>query len=140
MEAIADTAAATRFYAFLFAAFGVTGLILILTGLYGVVSFAVAQHTREIGIRMALGARASDVLRMVIGHGLALTAAGILIGVMAASALTRLMASLLFGVSATDTLTFAATSSLLVLMAVLACWIPARRATKIEPVAALRYE
>ncbi|MEO8359193.1 MAG: ABC transporter permease [Vicinamibacteria bacterium] len=140
VDAIADTASATRFYAFLFTAFGVTGLILILTGLYGVVSFAVAQHTQEIGIRMALGARSKDVLKMVIGHGLALTAVGILIGVVAASALTRLMASLLFEVSATDTITFVATSSLLVLMALVACWIPARRATKIEPVAALRYE
>jgi putative ABC transport system permease protein len=139
-EAIASTVAQTRFYTLLFALFGVTGLILTLTGIYGVVSYTVAQHTQEIGIRMALGAQARDVLKLVIGHGMVLTAIGIVIGSLAAAALTRLMGNLLFGISAADPLTFVGIALLLAAVALLACYIPARRATKIDPMIALRYE
>ncbi len=139
-EAISNTVSEARFYTFLFVLFGATGLILTLTGIYGVISYTVSQYTQEIGIRMALGAQASDVLKLILGHGMALAAAGIVIGVIAAVAITRLMAHLLFGVEATDPLTFAAIASLLVLMALLACYVPARRATKIDPMVALRYE
>jgi putative ABC transport system permease protein len=139
-QAISDTVAQTRFYMLLFALFGATGLILTLTGIYGVISYAVSQRTQEIGIRMALGAQASDVLKMLVGQGMVLTAIGIAIGVMTAGALTRLMTNLLFGVSPIDPLTFAVIALLLALVALLACWIPARRATKVDPMVALRYE
>jgi putative ABC transport system permease protein len=139
-QAISNTVAQTRFYMLLFALFGATGLILTLTGIYGVISYAVSQRTQEIGIRMALGAQAADVLKMLIGQGMLLTAIGIAIGAAAACALTQLMANLLFGVSATDPLTFAVIALLLAFVALLACWIPARRATKVDPMIALRYE
>jgi predicted permease len=139
-EAVSDTVAQMRFYTFLFTLFGSTGLILTLTGIYGVISYSVSQRTQEIGIRMALGAQTSDVLKMLVGQGMILTAVGITIGIVAAVALTRLMENLLFGVSATDPLTFAFIASLLALVALLACWIPARRATKVDPMIALRYE
>jgi putative ABC transport system permease protein len=139
-QAISNTVAQMRFYTLLFSLFGATGLILTLTGIYGVISYTVSQRTQEIGIRMALGAQARDVLKMLVGQGMVLTAIGIAIGVVVAGALTRLMANLLFGVSATDPLTFAVIALLLALVALLACWIPARRATKVDPVVALRYE
>jgi putative ABC transport system permease protein len=139
-QAISNTAAETQFYTFLFALFGAIGLILTLTGIYSVISYTVSQRTQEIGIRMALGAQAADVLKLFVGHGMVLTAAGIAIGVVAAWALTRLMTTLLFGLSANDPLTFAVIASLLTLIALLACWIPARRATKVDPMVALRYE
>ncbi|MEW6206881.1 MAG: ABC transporter permease [Acidobacteriota bacterium] len=139
-EAISGTVSETRFYAFLFALFGATGLILTLIGIYGVISYTVSQHTQEIGIRVALGAQSSDVMKMIVGQGMALAAAGIVIGAVAALALTRLMESLLFGVGATDPMTFAAIAMLLGLMALLACWIPARRAAGVDPLVALRYE
>ncbi|HKS43135.1 MAG TPA: ABC transporter permease [Blastocatellia bacterium] len=139
-QAISNTVAQARFYTLLFALFGIIGLILTLTGIYGVISYTVSQRTQEIGIRMALGAQAGDVLKMLVGHGMVLTAIGIAIGIAMAGALTRLMSNLLFGVSATDPLTFAVIVLLLALVALLACWIPARRATKVDPVIALRYE
>ncbi|HST24218.1 MAG TPA: FtsX-like permease family protein, partial [Blastocatellia bacterium] len=139
-QAISNTVAQTRFYTLLFALFGIIGLILTLTGIYGVISYTVSQRTQEIGIRMALGAQAGDVLKMLVGHGMVLTAIGIAIGIAMAVALTRLMSNLLFGVSTTDPLTFAVIVLLLALVALLACWIPARRATKVDPVIALRYE
>jgi putative ABC transport system permease protein len=140
MQAISDTAAQARFYTVLFALFGATGLILTLTGIFGVISYAVSQQTHEIGIRLSLGAQPSDVLRLFVGHGMALTATGIVIGVVAAAALTRLMTSLLFGVGPADALTFTVIVLLLSIVAFLACWIPARRATRIDPVIALRYD
>jgi putative ABC transport system permease protein len=139
-DAISNTVAQTRFYTFLFALFGATGLILTLTGISGVISYTVSQRTQEIGIRMALGAQASDVLKMLVGQGMVLTAVGIAIGVIAALALTQLMSNMLFGISPTDPLTFGVIAALLAVVALLACFVPARRATKVDPMIALRYE
>ena len=118
----------------------VIALFLSMIGLYGALAFVVGQRTREIGIRMALGARSANVLRLVIGQGLRLVCAGLLGGLLAAFAATRLMASLLYGVSATDPLTFTLVAAALVCVALLACWLPARRATRVDPMVALRCE
>jgi len=119
---------------------GVIALFLSMIGLYGALAFAVSQRTREIGIRMALGAQTADLLTMVVGQGLRLAFAGVVTGLLAAFAATRLMKSLLYGVSATDPLTFIVIALLLIFVALLACWIPARRATKVDPMVALRCE
>ncbi len=119
---------------------GALALVLATVGIYGVVAYTVEQRTREIGIRMALGARGQDVLRLVIRQGLLLTSIGIALGLAAGLALTRVLSSFLLGVSAGDPLTFAMIASLLALVALLACWIPARRATKVDPVVVLRRE
>src|SRR5262249_35162503 len=139
-RAVSDTTAQARFYTILFAIFGGTGLILTLTGIFGVISYAVSQQTQEIGIRLSLGAQTSDVLKVFVGRGMVLTAVGIVIGLAAAAGLTRLMARFLFGIAPRSPLSFSALLLLLSLVALLACWIPARRATRVDPVIALRYE
>jgi len=119
---------------------GTMALVLGIIGIYGVISYAVSQRQREIGIRLALGAQQADVLHMVLRHGATMAAAGVAIGIGAALGLTRLMSNLLFGVAAHDPTTFAAVAVLLVLIALLACYVPARRATRVDPIVALRYE
>jgi putative ABC transport system permease protein len=129
-----------KFNALLLSLFGGLALALTAIGLYGVMAYSVAQRAQEIGIRVALGAQTGDVLKMVLRQGLKLTALGLLIGLAAAYALTRYMQSLLFGVKATDPLTFAAIALLLIAVAFVACWIPARRGTKVDPLIAIKYE
>ncbi|MGH9837169.1 MAG: ADOP family duplicated permease [Blastocatellia bacterium] len=139
-QTVAQSVSTRRFSTLLLTVFAIVALALASLGIYGLMSYAVAQRAREIGVRMALGAQASDVLKLVIGQGLKLAFVGVALGLVASLALTRTMKNLLFGVSATDLATFTALALLLTLVAVLACWIPARRATKVDPMIALRSE
>jgi putative ABC transport system permease protein len=129
-----------RFNLILIAFFGIVALVLATAGVFGVMAYSVSRRTREIGVRVALGARSRDVLKMILSQGLRTIFIGLLIGLAGSLALTRTMASLLFEVTATDPLTFAAVIALLIAAALLACYIPARRATKVDPMVALRYE
>jgi putative ABC transport system permease protein len=139
-QVVAKSIARPRFNALLLAIFAGVALVLASVGIYGVMNYSAAQRTQEIGIRMALGAKPGDILRLVVGHGMKLTLAGIVIGVIASLALTRVMTNLLFGVTTTDLPTFVAVSAVLTTVALVANYIPARRATRLNPVIALRYE
>jgi len=139
-EIISDSLASQRFSMAIFGIFAALALTLASVGIYGVISYLVQQRTQEIGVRVALGAKRSDVLRLILGEGLKMAGAGVILGLIAAFGLTRLMASLLYGVSATDPLTFVAVAILLAGVALAACYIPARRAMRVDPMVALRYE
>ena len=137
---LAATATERRFALILFEAFGLVALVLAVIGIYGVLSGSVTERTRELGIRLALGAQTTAVLKLVLWQGLKLGAVGIALGLLGALAVTRLLQSLLFGISATDPLTFAMSAFLLLSVALIACWLPASRATRIDPMVALRHE
>jgi ABC-type antimicrobial peptide transport system permease subunit len=139
-EVIATSLAQQRFMMILLDAFAFTALLLASLGLYGVISYLVGQRTHELGIRLALGAQRGDVLRLVLRHGMKMALGGTALGLVAALGLTRLLSKMLFGVSATDPITFAVIAMILIAVALLACFIPARRATKVDPLVALRYE
>jgi putative ABC transport system permease protein len=139
-EVVTDTMLESRTQTWLIGVFAVVALALAALGIYGVMSYSVVQATREIGVRMALGAQEFDVLKLVLGKGIVLIAIGLVVGLGGAVALTRLLSTLLFGIKATDLLTFSVVTMFLGSTALLACYIPARRATRMKPIEALRYE
>jgi len=139
-QLVGRSVAPQRFNMSLLGLFAALGLVLATVGIYGVIAYGVSQRTHEIGLRMALGAQARDVMKMVVRQGMTLAMIGVAAGLIASYALTRLMKTLLFGVSATDPLTFIVIALSLGLIALLACWIPARRAAKVDPMIALRCE
>jgi putative ABC transport system permease protein len=139
-QRLAKSVASSRFVILLLSSFSILALGLAAVGIYGVMAYLVTQRTQEIGVRMALGAQERDVLKLVVGKGMVLAVIGTAIGLLASLALTRLMRSLLFEVTPTDWFTFVITSIVLLTVALLACYIPARRATKVDPLIALRYE
>ena len=139
-EIVAESLAARRFSMILLSVFAALALLLSSIGIYGVLSYVVGQRSREIGIRIALGAQRADVLRLMLGEGMKMALVGVAIGIVAALALTRLMVQMLFGVSATDPLTFVGVAAVLAGVALAACYIPARRAMRVDPIVALRYE
>jgi predicted permease len=139
-EVVSEAMARQDFNMTLLTVFSGIALLLAAIGVYGMLSYSVRQRSKEIGIRMALGAQAADVMRMVMSHGMLLAALGILIGLAGAAGLSRVIAAMLFGVKPNDPLTFAAVAAILGATALIACWIPARRATRVDPVTALRYE
>lgn len=139
-QLLGDSISIRRFFMGLLFVFAGLALVLAAVGIYGVMSYVAAQRTHEIGIRMALGAQTGDVLKLILGNGMVLAAIGVAIGLLGALALTRLMEGLLFGVTTTDAVTFLTVSVGLIVVALLACYVPARRATKVDPLVALRYE
>ncbi len=139
-QIVTQSVASQRFNACLFGGFAALAMILAAIGIYGVLAYSVNQRTREIGLRMALGAERSDVLRLILRQGMTLAVAGMALGLAGALALTRVLRSLLFGVSATDPFTFVGITLLLTAVAFLACYWPARRAARVDPMEALCYE
>jgi len=139
-EVIAGTLTQQRFSMILLDAFAAVALLLASVGLYGVISYLVGQRTHELGVRIALGAARKNIIRLVVNHGMKMALGGVGIGLAAALGLTRLMSEMLYGVSATDPATFAVIALLLLAVALLACYIPARRATRVDPLVALRHE
>jgi ABC-type antimicrobial peptide transport system permease subunit len=139
-EIVADSLAARRFSMILLGVFAMLALLLSSIGIYGVISYLVGQRTHEIGVRIALGARRRDVLALILSQGARLTFLGIAIGVAASLGLTRLMSRMLYGVSASDPLTFVCVAAILALVALAACYIPTRRAMRVDPTVALRHE
>ncbi len=139
-EVIAETLATRRVSMIVLGVYASLALGLASIGIYGVISYLVGQRTHEIGVRIALGAKQSDVIELVLREGMKMTAIGIVLGLITAAGLTRLMANLLFGVSATGPLTFAGVAVVLTLVATTACYVPARRAMRVDPIVALRYE
>jgi putative ABC transport system permease protein len=139
-QLLAGTLSRSRFTMLVLGVFAAVALLLACVGIYGVIAYSVTQRTQEFGIRMALGANRRDVFRLVLSQGARLTLLGIGLGIVAALIVTRLMATLLFGISATDPMTFTAVALLLALVALAACYMPARRATRVDPIVALRYE
>ena len=139
-QLLTDSVAQPRFYSLLLGSFAGLALVLAMVGIYGVISYSVAQRTHELGIRIALGARVQHVLILVMGQAMMLVMLGAVIGLGTAFALTRLLTKFLFDVNASDPMTFLAVALLLALVALVACYIPARRATKVDPLVALRYE
>jgi putative ABC transport system permease protein len=139
-ERLAKSAAERRFAVILFETFGLAALVLAAIGIYGVLSGSVTERTREIGVRLALGAQRRDVLGMILGQGVKLAVSGVGIGLLAAWAVTRLLTTMLYSVSATDPLIFGGVAVLLIVVALVACYLPARRATKVDPLVALRQE
>jgi ABC-type antimicrobial peptide transport system permease subunit len=129
-----------RFQLLLLAGFSALALVLAAVGIYGVISFLTVQRTHEIGVRVALGAQRGDILSMVFRHGLQLAGAGVALGIAAALAASRLLGTLLFGVTPSDPVTYAAISAVLLAAGLLACWLPAHRATRVDPLGALRHE
>jgi putative ABC transport system permease protein len=137
---VSDAVGQRRFNMLSLTLFAGLALILAAAGIYGVLTYMVTQRTRELGIRFALGATGADALRLIIGQGMRLATLGVGVGLLASLALTRLLRSLLYGVTATDPLTFATVPLLLILVSLIACYLPARRATKVDPLVALRSE
>jgi ABC-type antimicrobial peptide transport system permease subunit len=139
-EIVADSLADRRFTMILLGVFAALALLLSSLGIYGVISYVVGERTHEIGIRMALGAQRSHVLQLMLGEGMKMALLGVAIGIAAALGLTQLMTKMIFGISATDPVTFCAVALVLASVALTACYIPARRAMRVDPMVALRYE
>jgi putative ABC transport system permease protein len=139
-EIVARSVSRQRFNMWLMSVFGSAALLLAAIGIYGLMAYSVAQRTQEIGIRLALGAQASQVKRMVVGQGMVLAIVGVVIGLVASYWLTQFLSSFLFGVTAKDLLVFTGTPLVLALVALIAAWVPAERASRVDPIEALRYE
>jgi putative ABC transport system permease protein len=139
-QIVGESLARMRFSTILMLAFAIVALLLAAVGIYGVIAYSVSRRTQEIGVRLAIGAERSDVLQLVLGQGMRLVSIGILAGVAVSLGLSRLLGSLVYGVGTTDVLTLIGVALLLVVVAMLACYVPARRAMRVDPVEALRYE